>query len=305
MKRTIIFLTCMILSALSLAAQTVDRAAALKEAVETERSFSKTAELKGIRDSFLAFVADDGILFRPTAVNGKKWLLDHPTPPSTSGKRPLLSWQPIFADVAGSGEMAYTTGPWQFRQDIKDEKPVAFGHFITVWKKQADNSWKFAIDLGVSHPEPTNLSTNWEPVVPQPLSKVSSSPAGAKQRQELMDTDNRFSNASVTTGAEKALRQFAAEKIRLYRDGKLPFIELESAVQGLWNKEMVWSWKPAFADVSTANDLGYTYGSYEVRDGSKALTDKGNYLRIWKRIGNGWKVVVDVADPLPLEEKKN
>jgi len=36
--------------------------------VETERAFSLASEEKGIRESFAEFIADDGILFRPTPV---------------------------------------------------------------------------------------------------------------------------------------------------------------------------------------------------------------------------------------------
>jgi ketosteroid isomerase-like protein len=305
MKRIVFSLACILISLSTAGAQRVDRAAALKEAVETERAFAKTSELKGIRDSFLAFIAEDGILFRPSAVNGKKYLLDHPEPAST--KRPLLSWQPSFAEVASSGEMAYTTGPWQFRQDIKDEKPVAFGHFMTVWKKQSDGTWKFAIDLGVSHPQPTSAPETWEPKAYEAEAKPSnsSSSAGEKERQILLDVDGKFSLTSEREGADKALLSFAAKEIRLFRNKKMPFIGLENARQGAPPPNSNWSWKPAFSDVSKANDLGYTYGSYEIRNESKTLAEKGNYLRIWKKQGELWRVVVDVADPLPLEEKKS
>ena len=50
----------------------------LEEMVRTEQAFSKMAEEKTTREAFLAFIADDGLLFRPGAVNGKKWLLEHP-----------------------------------------------------------------------------------------------------------------------------------------------------------------------------------------------------------------------------------
>ena len=129
--------------------------------VETERAFSRTSEEKGTRESFAEFIAEDGILFRPTAVLGKKWMQEHPLPPSTT--RPLLSWQPIFAAVSRAGDLGYTTGPWQFKQDIKDAKPAAFGNFMTVWKKQADGTWKFALDLGISNPEPKATTPMWEP----------------------------------------------------------------------------------------------------------------------------------------------
>ncbi len=70
----------------------------LKSMVETERAFSRASEERGIRDSFAEFIADDGILFRPTPVLGKKWIQEHPLPASAT--RPLLSWQPIFAAVS-------------------------------------------------------------------------------------------------------------------------------------------------------------------------------------------------------------
>src|SRR5512145_3252780 len=93
----------------------------LQEMVKTEQAFSKMAEEKKTRDAFMAFIADDGLLFRPGAVNGKTWMLENPVP--ASEKKPLLAWQPAFAGMAASGDMGFTTGPWEFKNDIKDEKP--------------------------------------------------------------------------------------------------------------------------------------------------------------------------------------
>ncbi len=47
----------------------VQAQSALQEMVKTEQAFSKMAEEKNARDAFLAFIADDGLLFRPGAVN--------------------------------------------------------------------------------------------------------------------------------------------------------------------------------------------------------------------------------------------
>src|SRR5215217_3393562 len=132
----------------------------LQEMVKTEQAFSKMAE-KNTRDAFAAFIADDGLLFRPGAVNGKKWMLENPLPPSD--KKPLLAWQPSYAGMATSGDMGFTTGPWESKADIKDEKLSGHGHFVTVWKKQADGSWKFVVDLGISHPQSGGPQTLWEP----------------------------------------------------------------------------------------------------------------------------------------------
>src|SRR6185295_8812942 len=77
---------------------------ALQDMVKTEQAFSKMAEEQNTRDAFMTFIADDGLLFRPGAVNGKKWMLEHPAPPA-SDKRPLLAWQPAYAVMAASGDM--------------------------------------------------------------------------------------------------------------------------------------------------------------------------------------------------------
>jgi ketosteroid isomerase-like protein len=129
----------------------------LQSMVDTELAFARMSAEHGTRPSFMAFIADDGILFRPRAVKGKQWMTEHPVP--ASDKRPLLTWYPTVADVARGGDMGYTTGPWEYKADIHDAKALAWGNFLTVWKRQADGSWKFAIDLGISNPQPDKTRT--------------------------------------------------------------------------------------------------------------------------------------------------
>lgn len=275
----------------------------LQSLVETERAFSRTAAEQGTREAFLSFIADDGILFRPTAVNGKEWFSKNPVAPSD--KRPLLSWQPIFADVSLAGDLGYTTGPWQFKSDIKDEKPVAYGNFITVWRKQADGTWKFAVDLGITNAAPVGPLPEWQPQ-PKDQKKVAVVPKIDKEAEQsaLINHDRELAHASAS-GSVKAFLADADTGVRVFRNNSFPFIGKPAAEQALSANKNSWSWEPTSAGVSSSGDLGYTYGSYELRTGdvTKAATEKGNYLRIWKKQKGTWRVVVDVADPLP--EKKN
>ena len=281
-------------------AQTRNQVSDLKSMVETERAFSRTSEEKGIRESFLAFIADDGILFRPTAVLGKKWMQEHPLPASTT--RQLLSWQPIFAAVSRAGDLGYTTGPWQFKNDIKDAKPAAFGNFMTVWKKQADNSWKFALDLGIRNPEPKAPATMWQ--VPD---GSRSNTGGFKhvnhetERAALLSMDREFSKASAEEGARPAFLLVAASDVRLFRNDKFPFVGRMAAADALSTVTAEWTWTPSFADVSISGDLGYSYGIYELREKTGAVSEKGNYARVWKKVNGAWKLVIDVANPLPRQ----
>jgi ketosteroid isomerase-like protein len=288
------------------AAQKPNSGSALQAVVETERAFSKASEEKGTRESFMAFIADDGILFRPTAVKGKQWMLEHPVP--SSPKRGLLTWQPIVAGVSAAGDMGYTTGPWEFKQDINDEKAVAFGNFMTVWKKQRDGSWKFAVDLGISNPQPLAPIAPWQaPEKTTPTGSKSANVDVAAAGAALLKLERDFSNASATQGPVKSFLSHSANDVRLFREGSFPFVGKDAAEQALVANKNVWTWQPQFADVSRSGDLGYTYGIYELRsnDAAQALAEKGNYLRIWQRQDGGWKVLIDVANPLPPEQKKN
>jgi ketosteroid isomerase-like protein len=274
----------------------------LKSMVETERAFARASEEKGIRESFAEFIADDGILFRPTPVLGKTWMEEHPLPASSA--RPLLSWQPIFAAVSRAGDLGYTTGPWQYKNDIKDAKPAAFGNFMTVWKKQTDGSWKFALDLGISNPEPKILAAMWQ----APIGNQTGDFKRVNQETEraaLLRVDREFSKASAEEGARPAFLLVAASDARLFRNDKFPFVGRMAAADALAPLMAEWTWKPSFADVSISGDLGYSYGIYELREKTGAVSEKGNYARVWKKVNGSWKLVIDVADPLPPEAKKN
>jgi ketosteroid isomerase-like protein len=265
----------------------------LQEMVKTEQAFSKMAEEKNIRDAFMAFIADDGLLFRPGAVNGKKWMLEHPVPPSD--KKPLLAWQPSYAGMAASGDMGFTTGPWEFKNDIKDEKPSGYGHFMTVWKKQPDGSWKFVVDLGISHSQSGGPQTLWQPT--ETTQKTTARTVDqASARNALLDRDRKYSDDGLKQGLVKAFVAYASPEVRLYRAGNLPFTGRDASAGALTKAKGQFTWQPIGGDVSRAGDLGYTHGTYEVADDTKKVIEHGSYVRIWKNQDGVWRIVMDVIN---------
>lgn len=284
MKSILILVICLVVPALA-QSQTP-----LQEMVKTEQAFSKMAEEKNTRDAFLAFIADDGLLFRPGAVNGKKWLLEHPVPPSD--KKPLLAWQPSFAGMAASGDMGFTTGPWEFKNDIKDEKPAGYGHFVTVWKKQPDGSWKFVVDLGISHSQSGGPQKLWQPTdVNQKTAAKTVDQASA--RNALLDRDRKYAEEQ---GLVKAFLSYASPDVRLYRPDNLPFIGREASANALTKAKGQFNWQLISGDVSRAGDLGYTHGTYEVADDAKKVIERGSYVRIWQKLDGVWRIVMDVTN---------
>ncbi|HEX8650944.1 MAG TPA: DUF4440 domain-containing protein [Pyrinomonadaceae bacterium] len=299
MNKTLSLLLVLLLVATgSFAQKSSDAQDDLRSLVETERAFSRTAAVKGIRDSFLAYLADDGVLFRPKPVNGKQFLSGRPARPG------LLSWEPILAYVSDAGDMGYDTGPWEFREKGPEDKPVAFGYFVTVWKKQADGTWKFVVDIGTSNPQPVQAHAPWQPLaaVDDKKKKKTAKKINVESEQStLLNLDREFSRDSVAKGTTSAYLSYIADDVRLHREGAFPTTGREAARAALSARQGVMNWEPTKADVSRSGDLGYTYGLYNFKgngaDGKAG--EKGNYLRIWRKQEHGkWKVVLDLLNPI-------
>jgi ketosteroid isomerase-like protein len=63
-----------------------------------------------------------------------------------------ISWEPFKVEVAKSGEIGYTYGNWKdYEKDT-----ILYGNYFTVWKIQADGTWKVALDGGGNTPKPKN-----------------------------------------------------------------------------------------------------------------------------------------------------
>jgi ketosteroid isomerase-like protein len=225
-------------------------------------------------------------------VNGKKWMLEHPVP--ASDKKPLLAWQPSFAGMSASGDMGFSTGPWEFKGDIKDEKPSGYGHFVTVWKKQSDGSWKFAVDLGISHPESGGPQTLWQPTETA-ANTTEKTVVTQVALKGLLVRDRVMGLNIVSDGLVKAFQSFASPEVRLYRNANLPFVGMDAAAGALSKSKGKFVSQPIGGDVSRAGDLGYTHGTYEITDAKKVI-ERGSYVRIWKMQDNAWRVVIDVTN---------
>src|SRR5213080_4931725 len=253
--------------------------------VEMEHAFAQAAATKGTRDAFLEFLADDGIIFQPGPVNGKQfWQARTP-------RKGLLSWEPIFADVSLAGDMGYTTGPYEFRPNGAGDKPTAFGQYFTIWKKQTDGSWKVALDRGTSNPQPSG------PIAPLQFSKDEGPVTkkvdvyAATGRALLLNLEAEFSNASSSQGIEKAFHSYLADDTRLFRENSFPAVGRRAALAVLATEKGILTWQPTMADISRSSDLGYTYGTFDLKAaGGDQKPEHGNYVRVWKRQTNGrWK----------------
>jgi ketosteroid isomerase-like protein len=294
MKKLLSILTILCALVASGLAQKTNRDADLGSLVEAERGFARASIEKGTRAAFIENLADDAILFRPRPVAGKKWMEEHKATPG------VLTWQPIFADVSMAGDMGYTTGPWEFRQKSLEEQAVAYGQFVTVWKRQTNGTWKVAVDLGTANPKPEKPAPEVTFPAGKRVDKKQKDSGTEAGRAALIKMEDDFSKHVATKTTVDAFVSYLADDVRLFRTGAFPAVGREAARAMLAAKAGQLTWQPAKAEVSRSGDLGYSYGSYELKASEGLAAESGNYLRIWKRQSDGkWKVVLDLLNPIP------
>ncbi len=257
----------------------------LERLVRTERAFSAASVSGGIKAAFLQFLADDGILFRPGPVPGKKWMAEQPP---SEGE---LSWRPVFADLSWAGDLGYTTGPYEFRMS----QGPRHGHYVTVWKKQPNGAWKFVVDTGIRHPPPGEpIAERWAGGGKAKWPKTDQ----AKEKSALLEFDEDFASASRNQGAPTAYAAYISSDARVYRNDRSPASGRREVTQLLAGCSGTLTWRPEQADAARSGDLGYTWGKYEMAPGGDSTTPRtGYYLRIWKKQADGaWRVVLDILN---------
>lgn len=262
----------------------------LQKLVETELQFARTAAEKGTRSAFLEFLADDGVIFSPTEMNGKLVWKGRPESPA------LLSWNPAWADISADGKFGYTTGGWEFRPKGKTDKPSGFGEYVTLWQKQPDGTFKAVLDIGIRHPSSSLTNAAWK----------SPSDAGSGAKTVKAGVSNAmlndiFSNRSMANG----YFNYLADDCVVLREGQMPLYGKQNAFFALekLDKEFPDS---AFLNFSASlskiyGNLMYASGEYKLnyKDGS---VKRWNFVQIWKNRGGRWLIALDIFNPIP--EKK-
>ena len=118
---------------------------------QLEAAFARDAAQHG-HDAFLTWFADDGVELDDGGgiVSKGEMRKQPPWPEGTS-----LSWTPVKADMAASGDLGYTYGNYVFKHKDKSGKLITdYGKYTSIWKKQKDGSWKVVVDMGNSSPAP-------------------------------------------------------------------------------------------------------------------------------------------------------
>jgi ketosteroid isomerase-like protein len=111
-----------------------------------EKAFNQMAAEQGVKEAFLEFAADSAVLNRGgSIIKGKSEIESYFDSQTMRDVR--LEWMPEFVDVAESGDLGYTYGPFTFFGISAEGDTIqSSGIFHTVWEKQDDGSWKYVYD---------------------------------------------------------------------------------------------------------------------------------------------------------------
>lgn len=117
-----------------------------EELIRVDKEFSDASKEKGMKYAFLEYAADSAVLLQRNImpIVGKKAIQNSFDAFSDTGI--ILTWDPLKADISKSGELGYTYG--LFTSQIKSNNTITRGKYVTIWKKQADGSWKYVLDGG-------------------------------------------------------------------------------------------------------------------------------------------------------------
>jgi len=250
----------------------------LRPIVEAERAFSRMSVEKGTREAWLAFMAENAINFTPHPVNAREATLARPPlpgPPKTT-----LKWEPKAGDVSASGDLGYNTGPYWRTDESEQERPPRYGYFFSVWKRQADGSFKVAIDAGIeTPPHPGSFGTTaFRSMVTETKPQPSSTEAGER---EVIEHDRAFLRKAESDTAAAYLEALGPNG-RMHRSGHAPYTERAAIQSFLRGKPLKMKGEPIDGDASPSGDLGYVYGSYTLFDAASPGTpsEKGYYVRV-------------------------
>lgn len=252
---------------------------------DAEKAFSQAAAERGMKSAFLEFLADDGVLFRPTAVNGKDYWKINEDPAGAQLIRNMT-----FGDVSSNGRLGYTTGNWRLYQKGKSEAEAEFGQYVTVWEKKPDGKFRASLDIGTRHEKLSFKETNH----PWPIGGTSEANAIGWSAADPSMNFLKMSMSNRTLGG--AYDVFADKNVRLLRDGAPPIVGKKNVVKAM--KQYISVAFPRRVALLETGDMAYVWNVCEFADSNEGR-EQGNCLHIWKLHDEKWRIVLGVFASVP------
>jgi ketosteroid isomerase-like protein len=260
--------------------------AAFRSMLESEYAFAQKARAS-VRDAFLEYLAEDSLVLQPGPKPGRAVYT------AAKASTAQLQWYPAIADIAASGDLGFTTGPWVY---TGASGAKATGHFLTVWQRDAACRWSVLLDGGIENAEP---AANEPKLVPDQIAY--SAPELPPQRFISDDAPGNaisdFQAAASQAGFAGALRTYGRNgDFLFYTDQHFP-MGIAAATVYLAAHEVTGTWKQAARGRAADSTLLYTVGEIVNTQGQNTHV----YEQIWQydpKVSN-WGLRILMINPLP------
>ena len=263
--------------------------AAFQGLVEAEYAFGESAR-HSVRAAFLEYLAEDSLVLQPTPTPGRAF---YAAAKDTSDR---LEWYPATADLAGSEDMGFTTGPWIYTAGGGGSQ--IHGHFLTIWKCDAACRWRVEFDGGISHAAPTEPEPKLAP--DQALHTKRSAPPPNLIAEDAAGHAISDFQGNWADGVAAGLRTYArTADFRFYSDGEAP-MGLAVANPYLTDHAIRARWQEHARGRSADSTLAYSVGVLVAnRQSSHA------YVQIWQyspKAAN-WGLRILLLNPVEVMSK--
>jgi hypothetical protein len=238
--------------------------------VEQEAKFQQAVVEHGTRAGFLSVLAESAIALTPAPVPARAFYEEQ----AASDSR--LRWRPELAAIAAGGDFGWTSGPWLLFKSASGEQPDASGTYLSVWRRR-DSHWEVWLDGGVAYGLP-NAERIRHLEVKARLRPV------AAQRATDQDCEQAFVALWKSKGRGAALKEYAADDLRLLQSGQPP-LDGRAVLAGgdaLRNSRLE-ALRPARRASSAAGDLEVAYGQYQIAPEADRARRALVYVQLWDR----------------------
>jgi ketosteroid isomerase-like protein len=265
---------------------------ALDSIIAAERAFAALSRADGVRAAFLANFAADGLMFSPGPVNARQALTARPAPADPLAVR--LEWSPATGAVAASGDLGFTTGPFEFT-DKRQARPPSHGVYFSIWRREAGGPWQVVVDAGITTPSAVSATA----LVPAPsVARTGAEPPGANGRPDSSGLEAPGVTVALAGDGRDDYADWFAIDGRLQRNGYPPLIGQER-VRAYLHREGVTPARAAFvpraSGIASDGRLAWTCGALKLteRPQSTPPLDDGWYVHLWARDRDGrWRIIV-------------
>lgn len=118
----------------------------------------------------------------------------------------------------------------------------------------------------------------------------------------LSETDRFYSTMSAEKGMNASFMAMFDSAGVMLRANQMPiegFAAIKASLMSESDSAFILTWEPRFAKIAASGELGYTYGTYQIRNkATDSISGVGKYATIWLKQSDGkWKAILDTGNP--------